>query len=185
MNTSERRATHGATVRNPLDRERRLDALALGLSAVALAAAAAWALWPVHEPEPKADLAPRPGSLAAASEAADPLDAGPFERATLWPIIDEPEPEPPPEPAGPPAELTLIGISNGPGGRRAAFFDKASDRVVQLAAGETVGDVRISSVSDTEVSFERRGRTGTWSLEHGPRSLRGGENGDGKDGGGG
>lgn len=171
-------------MRHPLAKERTRDQVAGAIAVVVLGAAISWSVWPIDLPELAVDLSNRTSNHGATGSGDDtktssqtPLDLDAFRSAVLWPIIDEPEPEPAPEPTGPPADLRLLGISRSKGGLQATVYDIANDRIVTLSENETIGDLRVTSVSATEIAFEQRGRSGTWKLENGPRSLREGGSG--------
>lgn len=164
-------------MKNPLTTERRRDRLGLACAIAAVGASIGWAMWPLEDPEPTVDLTTESPSTGPAMDDSapptrTPLDVDSFEQAILWPIIEEPDVAPEPEPAGPPTELRLLGISQSDAGLRATVYDITHDRVLSLAKDEEIGDLRVTSVSETEIGFEQRGRRGTWKLESAPRSLR-------------
>ena len=170
------RATDPGAMKHPLAKERGRNRLAAAIALAVCGGALAWSLWPIDVPELTVDFAANTSGITNTNNdhtpSHAPLDLDAFKRAVLWPIIEEPDPEPEPEPAGPPADLRLLGISRSKDGLRATVYDITNDRVVSLAENEGVGDLRVTSVSATEIGFEQRGRHGTWKLESGPRSLR-------------
>jgi hypothetical protein len=123
-------------------RWRRRLRIAACLGAVALAAW--WAFAPLEAPDltvpelNEADAAP--GAVRLAS-----LDLEAF-RAPLWvapPAPPEPEPAPAPPPPPPPLRMQLLAVVGGPGAYSAVLYDPDADRLVVVAAGESLAEGRV------------------------------------------
>jgi hypothetical protein len=132
------------------------------LSAVALAAW--WAFAPLHARDisvPELNEADsEPGAIRLAA-----LDLDAF-RIPLWvapPAPPEPEPEPPTPAPPPPLRMQLVAVVGGPDGYSAVLYDPDADRLVVVAAGESLAEGRVvEGVTASGVSIRD---------DHGVRTL--------------
>lgn len=137
-------------------------------AAGAVAASAAWALWPLRSPPASAS--------AGATERPQPPDAEPPEvvaldtsafSAPLWIAPPPPPPKPAPEPPAPPPpplRLQLVGIVVEDGGARAVLYDPDTDVLHIAGSGETVGRCTVEAVTAGEVTLRDAGAIRTLAL---------------------
>ncbi|MCC6676319.1 MAG: hypothetical protein IT436_04170 [Phycisphaerales bacterium] len=100
------------------------------------------------------------------------LDESVF-HAPLW-LAPPPPPAPPPEPAKPaplpPLKLQLLAIVRVPEAAsdearyRAMLYDPETDKIIEVAAGETIGDRTVVGVTQHEITLKDRAGTRTLSL---------------------
>ena len=116
---------------------------------------------PVQQNEPASAEGSDPGTTA--------LDRGAF-TVDLW--VEPPAPASPPEPAVllasapvPPPDLDLVAITRSGGTYAAILYDKRADRLLTVAAGDTVGSFVVLHVGAVEVRFESRGRETVMRLD--------------------
>ncbi|MCC6678156.1 MAG: hypothetical protein IT436_13525 [Phycisphaerales bacterium] len=139
--------------------------------ALTLLTAGWWALRPLETPDlslpppPENDLGPAEASTLAA------LDDSAF-RAPLW-IAPPPPPEPAPEPPKPaplpPLKLQLLAIVRTPATGsdheyKALLYDPEVDKIVEVAAGQTIGERTVVGVTQHEITLKDRAGTRTLSL---------------------
>lgn len=141
----------------------RVPRLLLAGCAAVVAMCAAWAAWPIAvEPVPvsagAAVVTERPATTIAA------LDLDAF-RVPVWVA-----PTPPPAPEKPalpppPLKLQLLAIIREGESYKAALYDPDADKVLVVAAGETLGAGRaVEAVTATAVSVRDAGGRGVRTL---------------------
>src|SRR5690606_37850712 len=115
----------------------------------------------------EADAAPGDVRVAA-------LDLDAF-RVPLWvapPAPPEPEPEPPPSAPPPPLRMQLVAVvgsgEQGPGAYSAVLYDPDTDRLVVVAAGESLAEGRVvEGVTASGVSIRDDHGVRTFALREG------------------
>ncbi|CAG0954216.1 hypothetical protein PHYC_00370 [Phycisphaerales bacterium] len=145
----------------------------------ALAAGAAWAVWPLDAPRPPRPAESEAPVLAAPEPAVSRLDLVAFEAPVFMLPADDlrvasAPPAPPPPP--PPLKLQLLGIARGStddSGFVATLYDPDSDRVRRAVAGETLGAWRVEVVTADSVSL-RQGNSNHQLAIRTDRPARGG-----------
>lgn len=119
------------------------------------------ALVPAHENEPVVESTSDPATST--------LDRGVFS-VDLW--VEPPAPPPPPEPvlqqaSAPesPPDLDLIAITRSGESYTAILYDKRADRLLSVAAGDTIGTFEVLDIRAVEVRFVNRGRETVMQLD--------------------
>ncbi|MCC6679176.1 MAG: hypothetical protein IT436_18780 [Phycisphaerales bacterium] len=169
---------------------------------LAVMLAAWWALRPLpgltelSGAERGADLRSSQSTVEPAVDAPDgammvALDESVF-HAPLWlapPPPPAPTPEPPKPAPLPPLKLQLLAIVRVPAAEtdeasyRAMLYDPDTDTIIEVAAGQTIGDRTVVGVTQHEITLKDRAGTRTLSLRAdapgtspgaGPRSANGG-----------
>ncbi len=111
------------------------------------------------------------------------LDRGVFS-VDLW--VEPPAPSPPTEPVAqqasapePPPDLDLIAITRSGESYTAILYNKRADRLLTVAAGDTVGAFVVLHVGAVEIRFESRGRETVMRLDQPRIAASAGETSDG------
>lgn len=173
MNQTEAPSQPTPATIDPIARSRRRTRRTLIAAALLTLASLAWSVWPAHRAGFGAPVSlpgssfPRP---AAHSPWASSVDLAAF-NAPLW--VDPPRPivAKVDAPAGPaPLRLQLIAILNAPAtagaltsAPRAILYDQGADKLITVAAGDSIGARTISAIDPEGV---------TVSLASGPQRLR-------------
>lgn len=142
----------------------RVPRMLLAGCAVAVGMCAAWAVWPTFVqaalvlPQQSAAEGGRPAITLAA------LDLDAF-RVPVW-VAPTPPPAPEkPAPPLPPLKLQLLAIIREGEVYKAALYDPDADKVLVVAAGETLGAGRaVEAVTATAVSVRDAGGRGVRTL---------------------
>ncbi len=102
----------------------------------------------------------------------------------LW--VEPPAPSPPTEPVAqqasapePPPDLDLIAITRSGESYTAILYNKRADRLLTVAAGDTVGAFVVLHVGAVEIRFESRGRETVMRLDQPRIAASAGETSDG------
>lgn len=169
---------------DPIRIWRRRSVATGSFGAVAILAIGAWTARPYllpqqsHNPaqENKSHGADDNSVVASFGEADPPLvfDRAAFESVQLWkaPPTSTPEHEQADRSAPPPKlDLDLLAIISENGAQRAAVYDKASERVRIVGAGDVITGFKVVEVTRSEVTLSNGRREATLSLSVSAGSL--------------